>query len=43
MQAERLCKAYDDRVIIEDLSLSFYHGAKIGVLGANGSGESTLL
>ena len=31
------------RVIIEDISLSFYPGAKIGVLGLNGSGKSTLL
>ncbi len=31
------------RKIIEDISLSFYPGAKIGVLGLNGSGKSTLL
>lgn len=31
------------RRIIEDISLSFYPGAKIGVLGLNGSGKSTLL
>lgn len=31
------------RMIIEDISLSFYPGAKIGVLGLNGSGKSTLL
>ncbi len=29
--------------IIKDISLSFYYGAKIGVLGINGSGKSTLL
>jgi ATP-binding cassette ChvD family protein len=29
--------------VLKDLSLSFYHGAKIGVLGHNGSGKSTLL
>ncbi len=29
--------------ILEGISLSFYHGAKIGVLGLNGSGKSTLL
>ncbi|MBF0357386.1 MAG: energy-dependent translational throttle protein EttA [Magnetococcales bacterium] len=31
------------RVILEDISLSFYPGAKIGVLGLNGSGKSSLL
>ncbi len=31
------------RFIIEDISLSFFPGAKIGVLGLNGSGKSTLL
>ena len=32
-----------NRVILKDLSLSFFTGAKIGVLGLNGSGKSTLL
>ena len=31
------------REILRDISLSFYHGAKIGVLGPNGAGKSTLL
>ena len=31
------------RVILSDISLSFFPGAKIGVLGLNGSGKSTLL
>jgi len=31
------------RVILEDISLSFFPGAKIGVLGLNGSGKSSLL
>src|SRR6266853_4201301 len=31
------------RVILKDISLSFFPGAKIGVLGQNGSGKSTLL
>jgi len=31
------------RLILEDISLSFFPGAKIGVLGLNGSGKSTLL
>ena len=32
-----------DREVLADISLSFYPGAKIGVLGANGAGKSTLL
>lgn len=31
------------REILKDISLSFFHGAKIGILGLNGSGKSTLL
>ena len=31
------------RMILKDISLSFFPGAKIGVLGLNGSGKSTLL
>ncbi|MCA9502351.1 MAG: energy-dependent translational throttle protein EttA [Spirochaetaceae bacterium] len=38
-----LRKAIGDRVILDGISLSFYPGAKIGVLGANGAGKSTLL
>ena len=32
-----------DKTVLENISLSFFHGAKIGVLGLNGSGKSTLL
>jgi ATP-binding cassette ChvD family protein len=32
-----------DRTVLENISLSFYPGAKIGVLGANGAGKSSLL
>ena len=32
-----------DRDVLKDISLSFYPGAKIGVLGANGAGKSSLL
>lgn len=32
-----------DRTILENISLSFYPGAKIGVIGSNGSGKSSLL
>lgn len=31
------------RPVLKDVSLSFYPGAKIGVLGSNGSGKSTLM
>ena len=43
MQVENLRKVYDKKLILDDISLSFYYGAKIGVLGSNGSGKSTLL
>ena len=33
----------NQRVILKDISLSFFPGAKIGVLGLNGSGKSTFL
>jgi len=39
----RVNKFYDKRPVIRDISLSFFYGAKIGVLGLNGAGKSTLL
>jgi len=39
----RVSKFYDKTPIIKDISLSYFYGAKIGVLGLNGSGKSTLL
>jgi len=39
----RVSKSYNKQPIIKDISLSYYYGAKIGVLGLNGSGKSTLL
>ena len=39
----RVSKKYDNKPILKDISLSYFYGAKIGVLGLNGSGKSTLL
>jgi len=39
----RVSKFYDKRPVLKDISLGFYFGAKIGVLGLNGSGKSSLL
>jgi energy-dependent translational throttle protein EttA len=39
----RVSKYYDKKPILKDISLSYFYGAKIGVLGLNGSGKSSLL
>ena len=36
-------KHYDKKAVLKDIYLSYYYGAKIGVLGLNGSGKSSLL
>ena len=36
-------KAHGDKVILDDVTMAFYPGAKIGVVGPNGMGKSTLL
>jgi sulfate-transporting ATPase len=38
-----VCKSYGDKEVLRNISLSFFYGAKIGVVGENGSGKSTLL
>ncbi|SJZ64388.1 energy-dependent translational throttle protein EttA [Consotaella salsifontis] len=38
-----LTKAYGNKKVLENINLSFYPDAKIGILGPNGSGKSTLL
>ncbi len=39
----RVSKYYDKKAVLKDISLSYFHGAKIGVLGLNGAGKSSLL
>lgn len=39
----KVSKYYDTTPVLKDISLSYFYGAKIGVLGLNGSGKSTLL
>ncbi|HLO67784.1 MAG TPA: ATP-binding cassette domain-containing protein, partial [Holophaga sp.] len=39
----RVSKYYNSKPVIKDISLSYFYGAKIGVLGLNGSGKSTVL
>jgi len=39
----QVSKYYDKKPVIQDISLSYFYGAKIGVLGLNGSGKSSLL
>ena len=42
-QVENLTKKHGQKVVLDDIWLAFYPGAKIGVLGPNGAGKSTLL
>ena len=39
----KVSKKYKEKQILKNISLSYFYGAKIGVLGLNGSGKSTLL
>ena len=39
----KVSKFYDNKPVLKDISLSYFYGAKIGVIGLNGSGKSTLL
>ncbi len=40
---EKARKAHGDKVVLDDVTLSFLPGAKIGVVGPNGAGKSSLL
>jgi len=42
-QMQKVRKAVGDKVILDDVTLAFYPGAKIGVVGPNGAGKSTVL
>ncbi|NQT37879.1 MAG: ATP-binding cassette domain-containing protein, partial [Planctomycetes bacterium] len=42
-EMQDVSKAFGEKVVLRDISLSFYYGAKIGVVGENGAGKSTLL
>jgi energy-dependent translational throttle protein EttA len=39
----KVSKHYEKKPVLQDISLSYFYGAKIGVLGLNGAGKSTLL
>ena len=39
----KVSKFYNNKPVLKDISLSYFYGAKIGVIGLNGSGKSTLL
>jgi len=39
----KVSRYYDKKPVLKDISLSYFYGAKIGVLGLNGAGKSTLL
>jgi len=39
----RVSKFHNKKPILKDISLSYFYGAKIGVIGLNGSGKSSLL
>jgi ATPase subunit of ABC transporter with duplicated ATPase domains len=43
LQLLRVSKFYERSQALKDVTLAFYAGAKIGVIGANGSGKSTML
>ena len=43
IEADRICKAYGDQVLFEDLNLNIPPGSVVGIIGPNGAGKTTLL
>ncbi len=39
---DRVTRSYGTKVVLKDISISYYYGARIGVVGPNGSGKSSL-
>ena len=40
---DRVSRSYGTKTVLKDISISYYYGAKIGVIGDNGSGKSSLM
>ncbi|HKR06000.1 MAG TPA: ABC-F family ATP-binding cassette domain-containing protein [Bacteroidia bacterium] len=43
LELENICKSYNDKTLLKDFSYTFKRGEKIGIVGKNGVGKSTLL
>ena len=43
MTLENICKSYSEKTLLENISLGINEGEKIGLIGVNGTGKSTLL
>src|SRR6185295_14440400 len=43
IEADKVAKSYGERLIVKDFSLRIQRGDRIGVVGANGTGKTTLL
>ena len=43
LNADKINKSYTEKPLLQDISLSIHEGEKIGLIGVNGTGKSTLL
>ncbi len=43
LNADKICKSYTEKPLLKDISLSIHEGEKIGLIGVNGTGKSTLM
>ena len=43
LEAHRICKSFDDKILIDDFSYKFKKRERVGIVGPNGSGKSTFL